>query len=118
MSSSSQQTLKRKPLLTVVVPGADVAPDRSHLEPRRSVHGARRSSASASAYVEPCIRRVRALAWLCAALSLSLLVTVQVVRRRADAKLLLPTLGLGPTDEQARQSAQPACASPAPRGLR
>ena len=94
----SSQQQRRKPLLTVVVPGAaDHAPERSHPEPRRSLHGARRSS-----LVEPSFRRLRALAWLCGALAASLLLMLQVVRGRARAKMPLVAVGLGPTDEQAR----------------
>jgi len=99
----SQQQQRRKPLLTVVVPGADVAPDRSHLEPRRSVHGARRSSVGSAAF-ELCVRRfhLRAFAWLCGALALALLLLLQTVRLKARHKPPLLTLGFGPTDEQAR----------------
>jgi hypothetical protein len=101
MISQQQQRRREKPLLTVVVPGADAAPDRSHLEPRRSVHGARRSSVLGLA-VEPLARRLRALLWLCGALALALLLLLQAVRGRARHKTPLVTLGLGPTDEQVR----------------
>ena len=114
---SQQQGQRRKPLLTVVVPGADVAPDRSHLEPRRSVHGGRRSSVASAAF-ELCVRRfhLRALAWLCGALALALLLLLQAVRLRARSKLPLLMLGLGPTDEQARapDPLSPARAEPPP----
>jgi len=101
MSQQQRKWQSRKPLLTVVVPGADVAPDRSHLEPRRSLHGARRSSVLGLA-VEPWVRRLRALALLCGALALALLLLLQAVRGRARHKAPLVTLGMGPTDEQAR----------------
>ena len=103
----SQQQQRRKPLLTVVVPGADVAPDRSHLEPRRSVHGVRRSSAGSATFFEHCVRRfhLRALAWLCGALALAVLLLLQAVRLKARHKPPLVTLGYGPTDEQVRTRA-------------
>ena len=114
LAAMSQQQQRRKPLLTVVVPGADVAPDRSHLEPRRSVHGARRSSVWSSAF-EYCVRRfhLRALAWLCGALALALLLLLQAVRLKARHKLPLLTLGFGPTDEQARRAPDPLSRLPA-----
>jgi hypothetical protein len=101
MSQQQRKWQSRKPLLTVVVPGADVAPDRSHLESRRSLHGARRSSVLGLA-VEPWVRRLRALALLCGALALALLLLLEAVRGRARHKTPLVTLGMGPTDEQAR----------------
>ena len=96
----SQQQQRRKPLLTVVVPGADHAPERSLPEPRRSLHGARRSTLLTGA--EPYVRRLRALAWLLLALAASVFLLLQVVRGRARAKLPLVAVGLGPVDEQAR----------------